>query len=180
MSGTLLRAVFTAVFAVAMQLALAGSAAAAKRVALVIGNDQYSNIPQLRKAVNDARTMNDTLKKLGFTVLVAENQNRKGLERDDARLRPHDREGRHRVLLLRRPRLRDRRRELPAADRRAVGDRRPGRADPRRRDRRRAHHHPRAEPRRRHGDLRVRRLPQQSVRAQAAPARCRAAAASRR
>ncbi len=79
MSGTLMRAVFAAVFAVAIQLALAGSATAAKRVALVIGNDQYSNIPQLRKAVNDARTMNDTLRKLGFTVLVAENQNRKGL-----------------------------------------------------------------------------------------------------
>jgi hypothetical protein len=79
MSGTLMRAVFAAVFAAAVQLALAGSATAAKRVALVIGNDQYSNIPQLRKAVNDARTMNDTLRKLGFTVLVAENQNRKGL-----------------------------------------------------------------------------------------------------
>jgi hypothetical protein len=79
MSGTLFRAVLTAVVAAAMHFALAGSAAAAKRVALVIGNDQYSNIPQLRKAVNDARTMNDTLKKLGFTVLVAENQNRKGL-----------------------------------------------------------------------------------------------------
>jgi hypothetical protein len=62
-----------------MHLVLAGPAAAAKRVALVIGNDQYANIPQLKKAVNDARTMNDTLKKLGFTVLVAENQNRKGL-----------------------------------------------------------------------------------------------------
>ena len=57
----------------------ADAALAAKRVALVIGNDQYSNIPQLKKAVNDARAMNDTLKKLGFTVLVAENQNRKGL-----------------------------------------------------------------------------------------------------
>jgi hypothetical protein len=79
MNGTLMRAVFAAVLAVAVQLALAGSATAAKRVALVIGNDQYSNIPQLRKAVNDARTMNDTLRKLGFTVLVAENQNRKGL-----------------------------------------------------------------------------------------------------
>lgn len=58
---------------------LAEVAHAAKRVALVIGNDQYANIPQLKKAVNDARTMNETLKKLGFTVLVAENQNRKGL-----------------------------------------------------------------------------------------------------
>jgi hypothetical protein len=79
MSGTLRRAIFTALFAVAVHLALAGSAAAAKRVALVVGNDQYSNIPQLRKAVNDAHTMSDTLKKLGFAVLVAENQNRKGL-----------------------------------------------------------------------------------------------------
>ncbi|MDQ8731551.1 caspase family protein [Bradyrhizobium sp. LHD-71] len=52
---------------------------AGKRVALVIGNDHYANIPELKKAVNDAHTMNDTLKKLGFTVLVAENQNRKGL-----------------------------------------------------------------------------------------------------
>jgi Caspase domain len=79
MSGTLVRAVVTAVFAVAVHLSLAGSAWAAKRVALVVGNDQYSNIPQLRKAVNDARTMGETLKKLGFAVLVAENQNRKGL-----------------------------------------------------------------------------------------------------
>src|SRR5690349_10203835 len=78
MSGTVFRAVLTAVFAATIHLALAAPAAA-KRVALVIGNDQYNNIPQLKKAVNDARTMNDTLKKLGFTVLVAENQNRKGL-----------------------------------------------------------------------------------------------------
>ena len=31
---------------------------------------------QAIKAVNDARTMGDTLKQLGFTVMVAENQNR--------------------------------------------------------------------------------------------------------
>lgn len=79
MSGTLLRAVLAAAFAAAIHLCFTAPAAAAKRVALVIGNDQYANIPQLKKAVNDARTMNDTLKKLGFTVLVAENQNRKGL-----------------------------------------------------------------------------------------------------
>jgi hypothetical protein len=79
MSGTLMRAVLTAVLAIGVHLAWAGSAAAAKRVALVVGNDQYANIPQLKKAVNDARTMGETLKKLGFAVLVAENQNRKGL-----------------------------------------------------------------------------------------------------
>jgi hypothetical protein len=42
----------------------------------VIGNNDYRNVPKLQKAVNDARTMGDTLKQLGFTVMVAENQNR--------------------------------------------------------------------------------------------------------
>jgi Caspase domain len=56
--------------------ALAGPASAEKRVALVIGNNDYKNVPKLQKAVNDARTMGDTLKQLGFTVMVAENQNR--------------------------------------------------------------------------------------------------------
>jgi hypothetical protein len=32
-----------------------------KRVALVIGNNDYKNVPKLQKAVNDARTMGDTL-----------------------------------------------------------------------------------------------------------------------
>lgn len=55
---------------------LAGSAQAAKRVALVIGNNDYRNVPRLQKAVNDARTMGDTLRQLGFSVMVAENQTR--------------------------------------------------------------------------------------------------------
>ncbi|QWG20625.1 caspase family protein [Bradyrhizobium sediminis] len=57
-------------------LAFAQSAQAAKRVALVIGNNDYRNVPKLQKAVNDARTMGDTLKQLGFSVMVAENQTR--------------------------------------------------------------------------------------------------------
>src|ERR1700721_1599085 len=57
-------------------LALAPPAHAEKRVALVIGNNDYKNVPKLQKAVNDARAMGDTLKKLGFSVMVAENQNR--------------------------------------------------------------------------------------------------------
>jgi uncharacterized caspase-like protein len=57
-------------------LALAAPAHAEKRVALVVGNNDYKNVPKLQKAVNDARTMGDTLKQLGFTVMVAENQNR--------------------------------------------------------------------------------------------------------
>ena len=57
-------------------MALAAPAHAEKRVALVVGNDDYRYVPKLQKAVNDARTMGDTLKQLGFSVMVAENQNR--------------------------------------------------------------------------------------------------------
>jgi uncharacterized caspase-like protein len=55
---------------------LTAPAHAAKRVALVIGNNDYKNVPKLQKAVNDAHTMGDALKQLGFNVMVAENQNR--------------------------------------------------------------------------------------------------------
>jgi hypothetical protein len=61
-----------------MLLAGAGPALAEKRVALVIGNNDYRNIPPLKKAVNDARAMGETLRQLGFTVMQAENQTRKG------------------------------------------------------------------------------------------------------
>jgi hypothetical protein len=57
-------------------ITMAAPADAAKRVALVIGNNDYRNVPKLLKAVNDARTMGDTLKQLGFSVMVAENLNR--------------------------------------------------------------------------------------------------------
>jgi hypothetical protein len=57
-------------------LVSAAPAHAEKRVALVIGNNDYKNVPKLQKAVNDARTMGDTLKQLGFSVMVAENQTR--------------------------------------------------------------------------------------------------------
>jgi Caspase domain len=61
---------------VTSSLLLAQPAHAEKRVALVIGNNDYKNVPKLQKAVNDARTMGDTLKQLGFSVMVAENQTR--------------------------------------------------------------------------------------------------------
>jgi len=57
-------------------LTLAAPARAEKRVALVVGNNDYKHVPKLQKAVNDARTMGDTLKQLGFSVMVAENQTR--------------------------------------------------------------------------------------------------------
>jgi hypothetical protein len=55
---------------------LAAPALASKRVALVVGNNDYRNVPRLLKAVNDARTMDEALRQLGFTVMVAENQTR--------------------------------------------------------------------------------------------------------
>src|ERR1700759_5805188 len=61
---------------IAFSMAPIAPAVAAKRVALVIGNNDYKNVPKLQKAVNDARTMGDTLRQLGFTVMVAENQTR--------------------------------------------------------------------------------------------------------
>lgn len=62
---------------IVLSLTLAATQAfAAKRVALVIGNNDYRYIPKLQKAVADARTMGDTLRQLGFQVLIAENQNR--------------------------------------------------------------------------------------------------------
>src|ERR1700752_3903711 len=65
-----------ALFVAAARIMLAVPAHAAKRVALVVGNNDYRYVPKLQKAVNDARTMGDTLKQLGFTVMVAENQTR--------------------------------------------------------------------------------------------------------
>jgi len=75
MISALLKPAIRLVIALSMTL-IATQAFAAKRVALVIGNNDYRNIPKLQKAVADARTMGDTLKQLGFQVLVAENQNR--------------------------------------------------------------------------------------------------------
>jgi len=71
-----------------------GSAWAEKRVALVIGNNDYRNMPKLIKSVNDAHTMAKTLKQLGFTVMVAENQDRRAiyetLQKFDNALQPGD------------------------------------------------------------------------------------------
>jgi hypothetical protein len=64
--------------AVGALMTMTAPADAAKRVALVVGNNDYRNVPKLQKAVNDARTMGDTLRQLGFSVMVAENQTRQG------------------------------------------------------------------------------------------------------
>jgi hypothetical protein len=67
-----------ALAAICLALSLA-PAAAQKRVALVIGNDGYKNVTPLRKAANDADRMAKTLKSLGFQVIAATNQDRRGM-----------------------------------------------------------------------------------------------------
>jgi hypothetical protein len=53
-----------------MAFVLGGSPAFAdKRVALVIGNSAYVNVPRLANPANDARLMADTLRSLGFTLV---------------------------------------------------------------------------------------------------------------
>src|SRR5262249_37858344 len=44
---------------------------AGKRVALMLGNSSYQNVPRLTNPVNDAALMADTFKKAGFDVVVA-------------------------------------------------------------------------------------------------------------
>ena len=61
---------------VAACLVFAAPVHAEKRVALVIGNNDYRNVPKLQKAVNDARAMAESLKQLGFSVMIGENQTR--------------------------------------------------------------------------------------------------------
>ncbi len=54
-----------------------GQAQAARRLALVIGNDAYENITTLQKAVNDAEAIGSTLTALGFEVVKATNATRR-------------------------------------------------------------------------------------------------------
>jgi hypothetical protein len=58
---------------------MSGTAFAEKRVALVIGNDRYVNLPQLQKAANDADAVGDTLAKLGFEVVRGRDLGRQGM-----------------------------------------------------------------------------------------------------
>jgi hypothetical protein len=51
-----------------LMCACLGTSVAAERIALVVGNSRYANIPQLKNPSNDARAMENTLKDLGFRV----------------------------------------------------------------------------------------------------------------
>ena len=77
-----MRRTVIAVWAVVLALVGAAPGHAEKRVALVVGNDLYDNLPadqQLRRAANDARAVGDALDRLGFEVLRGENLGRQAL-----------------------------------------------------------------------------------------------------
>ncbi len=54
----------------------------AKRVALVIGNNDYEFVSKLDKAVNDAEAMSDALKSVGFTVIFQKDVTRRNFSRN--------------------------------------------------------------------------------------------------
>jgi hypothetical protein len=71
-----------ALLAAAAALAIAAPVRAETRLALVIGNNSYPNLPaekQLQKAVNDAQAVGDTLARLGFEVIRASNVGRQAM-----------------------------------------------------------------------------------------------------
>ncbi len=74
--------------------ARADALAGGRRFALVVGIDAYESVPQLQKAVNDARTMTAALRGLGFQVTSGENLDRTGMSRKliefESGLRPGD------------------------------------------------------------------------------------------
>lgn len=57
------------------------SPAFAKRIALIIGNDDYTNVSKLQKAVNDATAVASTLEDTGFQILLEKNADRQSMNR---------------------------------------------------------------------------------------------------
>ena len=72
-----------AIFSALVLLVLPGmpEAAQAKRVALVIGNDAYTSLPVLKKAVNDAEAVAATLETIGFKVFLGTDLTRRQMNR---------------------------------------------------------------------------------------------------
>lgn len=81
--------------ALAFALATFAGPALARDLALVIGNDDYRNVPHLQKAVNDARAVSSALTRAGFAVSESENLDQRAMSRAlvefEAGLGPGDR-----------------------------------------------------------------------------------------
>ena len=67
------------ILALSIAIGFAATAHAQKRVALLVGNNAYQNVPRLQTAVNDARAVGTALRGLGFSVILAENQSRRAM-----------------------------------------------------------------------------------------------------
>src|SRR5262245_63807964 len=65
--------------AASLTLMVVTTASAEKRVALVVGNDKYANLPTLQKAGNDAASVGDALERLGFDVVRGRDLGRQGM-----------------------------------------------------------------------------------------------------
>jgi hypothetical protein len=74
-----MRCIALAALCISALVGTALPAHAERRLALVVGNDLYQNVPTLSKAVTDANAMASALRKLDFTVTVAENQSRQAM-----------------------------------------------------------------------------------------------------
>jgi len=66
-------------FTISLAISLPRSAQAEKRVALLVGNNGYENLPRLDRAINDAHALGETLKKVGFKVFVGADQSRRSM-----------------------------------------------------------------------------------------------------
>jgi uncharacterized caspase-like protein len=76
-----LQRVITIFAFVALIITLPGTAEAQKRVALVIGNGNYSGVSPLANPPNDARLMAGTLRNLGFEVIEKIDATQKAMKR---------------------------------------------------------------------------------------------------
>lgn len=73
-------ALLAVVLSATLPAALRGQAE--RRVALIIGNGAYQNVGPLRNPVNDARSMAQTLSRMGFQVLLRENRTEDQVKQD--------------------------------------------------------------------------------------------------
>ncbi|MFN8830611.1 MAG: caspase domain-containing protein [Labrys sp. (in: a-proteobacteria)] len=67
--------------AFALVVAAQSPAKASKSVAFIVGNDRYENVPELQKAVNDARAISARLEQLGFVIHRYENLDQRAMSR---------------------------------------------------------------------------------------------------
>jgi tetratricopeptide (TPR) repeat protein len=79
---------------VGLSLLIAPSLAAAKQIAVVVGNNAYAEITPLNAAVEDARAMTAGLQRVGFDVELVENGTKRQMSRAfskvEARIEPGD------------------------------------------------------------------------------------------